>query len=78
MAAQNLEEIQRWTTTRKAALVLSILKRKTSMQEDARQHDSIVAAAEDCKEHFLLVVENALRAHHRDERAVREEQTKKL
>jgi hypothetical protein len=37
VAGQNPEDIQRWTTRRKAALVLSILKGETSIQEAARQ-----------------------------------------
>ncbi len=38
MADQEQEDIQRWTTERKAARVVSIIKGKTSIQEAARQH----------------------------------------
>ncbi len=35
---RNQEDVQRWTTKRKATLVLSILKGETSIQEAAREH----------------------------------------
>ena len=74
----NTEEVQRWTTKRKATLVLSILKGDTSIQEAARQHGVTVAEIEDWKDRFLLGAENALRARPKDEEALREEQIKKL
>jgi transposase-like protein len=61
-----------------AALVLSILKGETSIQEAARQHGINVAELEEWKERFLLATENALRARPKDEEALREEQIKKL
>jgi len=72
------DDIQRWTTKRKAALVLSIIKGETSIQQAARQHGITVAELEDWKERFLLAAENALRARPKDEEALREEQIKKL
>lgn len=78
VAEQNLEDVQRWTTKRKAALVLSVLKGETSIQEAARQHGITVAELEDWKERFLLAAENALRARPKDEEALREEQVKRL
>jgi len=72
------DDIQRWTTKRKAALVLSIIKGETSTQQAARQHGITVAELEDWKERFLLAAENALRARPKDEEALREEQIKKL
>ena len=39
----NQEDIQRWTTKRKATLVLSIIKGETSIQEAARRHGITVA-----------------------------------
>ncbi len=62
---RNQEDVQRWTTKRKAALVLSLLKGETSIQEAARQH-------------FLLAAENALRARPKDEEALKDEQIKRL
>jgi transposase-like protein len=72
------DDIQRWTTKRKAALVLSIIKGETSVQQAARQHGITVAELEDWKERFLLAAENTLRARPKDEEALREEQIKKL
>lgn len=75
---QEKDDVQRWTTKRKAALVLSIVKGETSIQEAARQHGLTVAEIEDWKERFFLGAENALRARPKDDEALREEQIKKL
>ncbi len=75
---QDQDDIQRWTTKRKAALVLSILKGETSAQEAARKHGVTVAEIEDWKERFLLGAENALRARPKDDEALKEEQIKRL
>jgi transposase-like protein len=75
---QESDDVQRWTTKRKAALVLSILKGETSTQEAARKHGVTVAEVEDWKERFLLGAENALRARPKDEEALKDEQIKKL
>ncbi len=64
MAKEVQEEVQRWTVKRRAALVLSILKAKTSVVEAARKHGLTVAEVEDWKERFMLAAENALRARH--------------
>jgi len=71
-------EIKRWTAKRKAALVLSILRGETSIQEAARKHGLTVAEIEDWKEKFLLAAENALRSRPKDEEALKEEQIKRL
>ena len=78
MADQEQEDIQRWTTKRKAALVLSIIKGETSIQEAARQHGMTVAEIEEWQERFFLGAENALRARPKDEEALKDEQIKKL
>ena len=75
---RNQEDVQRWTTKRKAALVLSLLKGETSIQEAARQHGLTVAELEEWKERFLLAAENALRARPKDEEALKDEKIKKL
>jgi transposase-like protein len=75
---QDKDDVQRWTTKRKAALVLSIVRGETSIQEAARQHGLTVAEIEDWKERFFLGAENALRAKPKDDEALREEQIKKL
>ena len=71
-------EVKRWTAKRKAALVLSILRGETSIQEAARKHGLTVAEVEDWKEKFLLAAENALRSRPKDEEALKEEQIKRL
>ena len=78
VAEAEIEDIQRWTTKRKAALVLSTLKGETSTRAAARQHGITVAELEDWKVRFLLAAENALRARPKDEEALREERIKKL
>ena len=78
MTDQEQEDIQRWTTKRKVALVVSVIKGETSIQEAARQHGITVAEIEDWQERFLLGAENALRARPKDEEALKDEQIKKL
>jgi transposase-like protein len=72
------EDVQRWTSKRRAALVLSVLKGETSIQEAARKHGLTVAEIEEWKDRFLLAAENALRSRPKDEEALRDEQIKKL
>ena len=74
----NAEQVKRWTAKRKAALVLSILRGETSVQEAARKHGLTVAEVEDWKDKFLLAAENALRSRPKDEEALKEEQIKRL
>ena len=78
MGERSQEEVQRWTTKRKADLVLSLIKGETSIQEAARQHGLTVAELEEWKERFLLAAENALRARPKDEEALKDEKIKKL
>ena len=75
---QESESAQRWTTKRKTALVLSILKGDISSQEAARQNGLTVAEIEEWKDRFLLGAENALRSRPKDEEALKDEQIKKL
>ncbi len=75
---EDKDDVQRWTTKRKVALVLSIIKGETSIQEAARQHGLMVAEIEEWKERFFLGAENALRARPKEEAALQEEQIKKL
>ncbi len=72
------EGIQRWTAKRRSALVLSILRGDTSVQEAARKHDLTVAEVEEWKDRYLLAAENALRSRPKDEDALKDEQIKKL
>ena len=78
MADDSAESPQRWTAKRRAALILSILKGETSAQAAARKHGLTVAEVEAWRDRFLLGAENALRAHPKDEDALKDEQIKKL
>lgn len=77
MQDQNDIEL-RWTAKRRSALVLSILKGETTIQEAARKNDLTIADIESWKENFLMAGENALRSKPKDEEALRNEQVKKL
>ena len=74
----NEQDAPRWTAKRKGALVLSILKGETSIQEAARTHGLTMGEIEDWKDKFLLGAENALRSRPRDEEALKDEQIKRL
>ena len=78
MSDQGPENVQRWTTKRKAALVLSIMKGETSIAEAARKHGLTVAEVEGWRDRFVLGAENALRARPKDDEALKDEQIKKL
>lgn len=78
MSEESGESVQRWTTKRKATLVLSIVKGETSVAEAARTHNLAVAEVEEWKERFLLGAENSLRSRPKDEEALKDEQIKKL
>lgn len=72
------QPIKRWTAKRRSALIMSILRGETSVQEAARQHGLTVADVEDWRERFLLGAENALRSRPRDEEALKDEEIKRL
>src|SRR5680860_234419 len=72
------EEAQRWTAKRRSALIVSIIKGVTSVQEAARKHGLTVAEVENWREKFLSAPENALRTRPRDKEAQKDEQIKKL
>lgn len=71
---QPLEEVQRWTAKRRAALVISLLKGETTTAEAARRHGLKVAEVEEWRDRFLLGAENALRARPKEDEALREEE----
>jgi transposase-like protein len=73
-----LRRTSRWTSKRRAALVPSVLKGETSIQEAARKHGLTAAEIEEWNDRFLLAAENALRSRPKDEGALRDEQIKKL
>ena len=72
------KSVQRWTAKRRSALVVSILRGETSVQEAARKHGLTVAEVEDWHDKFFLGAENALRARPKDEEALKEEELKRL
>lgn len=78
MADDSAESPQRWTATRRATSILSILVGETSVQAAARKHGLTVAEVEEWRDRFLLGAQNALRARPKDEDALKEEQIKKL
>ena len=72
------QPIKRWTAKRRSALVMTILRGETSVQEAARKHGLTVAEVEQWRDRFLLGAENALRSNPRDEEALKNEEIKRL
>lgn len=72
------QEPQRWTTKRKTAVVLSILKGETSAAEAARKHGLTIAELETWKDRFLMGAENALRGKPRNDEALKDEEINRL
>ena len=69
------EEIKRWTSRRKAAVVMEIIQGKTSVAEVSRQFDIPPSEIEDWVDQAKAGMENALRAKPED---VREQYERKL
>jgi len=61
-----IEPFKRWTAKRKAAVVLDLIKGKTTPAEVARRHDVTVGEVEKWLETFSQAGEEALRANPRD------------
>ena len=78
MAEEQPERVQRWTAKRRTALVLSIIRGETSVQQAARAHGLTVAEIEDWQERFLAAAENALRSRPKEEEAFKDEQLRRL
>jgi transposase-like protein len=72
------EDVQPWTAKGRAALVLEILKGKTTIAEAVRSHGLTVVEVERWKERFLAGAENALRSRPRDEEEQKDELIKHL
>ncbi len=72
------DEIQRWTARRRAALVLSLLKGETTVEELALRHGLASSEVEDWKTRFLAAAHNALRTRPRDEDVLKDEQIRRL
>jgi transposase-like protein len=71
-------DIKRWTTKRRSALVLEILRGDTTAAEAARKHGLTIAEVADWKERFLCGAENALRSKPLDEEALKDAEIKRL
>jgi transposase-like protein len=78
MANEELESVERWTAKRRVALIVSITKGETSIQEAARKHGLTVGEIEEWRERFFAAAENALRSRPKDDEAFKDEQIKKL
>ena len=78
MSDEGADRVERWTSKRRVALVLSIIKGETSAAEAARKHGLTVAEIEGWKDQFFLGAENALRSKPKDDEALKDEQIKKL
>lgn len=72
------EDIKRWTARRKAAVVLDIIKGKTTATEVARSHDLTVGEVEQWLEDFTSMGTEALRSHPRDAEALHKAKEKEL
>jgi len=72
------EEIKRWTTKRKSALVMDIIQGKTSVAEAARAFDLAPSEIEEWVDDAKRGMENALRAKPLDIREQYEKQLKEL
>lgn len=71
-------DVQRWTAKRKAAVVLDLIRGKTTPPDAARQHGLTVAEIERWKEDFLSQGTEALRSHPRDREAQWEAEKQRL
>ncbi|MEM9114352.1 MAG: DUF1153 domain-containing protein [Myxococcota bacterium] len=72
------DKVERWTSGRRVALVLSVLKGEISVQEAARKYALRVAEIEDWKDKFLSGANNALRSRPRNEEQLKDEEIKTL
>lgn len=72
------EDIKRWTARRKAAVVLDVIKGKTTSAEVARTHDLTVGEVEQWLEDFTKMGTEALRSHPRDAEALHKAREKDL
>ena len=72
------DEVKRWTAKRRSALVLSVLRGETSVQEAARAHGLTVAEIEQWQTRFLTAAENALRSRPKDEEGLKDKRIRQL
>jgi transposase-like protein len=72
------EEVKRWTSKRKSALVIQILKGQTTISEASRQYDLPPSEIQSWVDDAERGMENALRAKPRDIRDQYEQKLKEL
>lgn len=78
MAQHIPENVQRWTAKRRVALILSILKGETSVQDAAGRHGLTILELHKWRDRFLLGAENALRERPRDLDALKDARIRTL
>ena len=78
MSSQMNEENKRWSAKRKSALVLEIIRGKTTVAEASRQFDLTPSELESWVEQAKAGMENALRAKPQDVRQQYEKQISQL
>lgn len=78
MTSDSNDDIKRWTARRKAAVVLDIVKGKTTAAEVARSHDLTLAEVEQWMEDFIAMGTEALRSHPRENDAKHRAEKKEL
>ena len=75
---EQMDDIKRWTARRKAAVVIDIIKGKTTAAEVARSHDITVGEIDQWIEDFTSMGTEALRSHPRDAEALHKAREKNL
>ena len=75
---EQMDDIKRWTARRKAAVVIDIIKGKTTAAEVARSHDITVGEIDQWIEDFTSMGTEALRSHPRDAEALHKAREKDL
>ncbi|AGZ29545.1 DUF1153 domain-containing protein [Burkholderia pseudomallei] len=78
MSTKMNEDIKRWTTRRKSALVLDIIQGKTTVAEASRAYDLSPSEIENWVDDGKRGMENALRANPQDVKEQYERQIKEL
>lgn len=67
--SENDSEIKRWTAKRKVAVVMDIIKGRTTAVDVAREHGLTVSEVEGWQERFMGGAEEFLRSNPRDDQA---------
>ena len=76
--SEGSDEVKRWTARRKAAVVMDIIKGKTTAADVARTHDLTVGEVEQWMDDFVSMGTEALRSHPRDAEARHKAKEKEL